>query len=363
MTASAAEARRVRPSRASTPLPWRRRLAWGGAASHLAVAVVVLMLSAPLGEQVPLTQLLGLAAVVAATGAGIGLVAVRRAAAPTVELTRTIEALAERGLEHGILALQDSARRPDEVGRLAAALGRLVARLSDQAAANDDFAADVAHEIRTPLASLRAAAEALRAANDEQAGRLLSIIEQDVARLDRLVGEISSASRLDAELVREEAAEFDLVVTVARLTDHLSCAAASKGIDVIPDLPADPVAVVGLEARLAQVVVNVVENAISLCEEGDAIRVWMRRRDREVLLVVEDTGPGIPEGAAEKIFRRFYSHRPVEMSGENSGLGLAISRQIVEAHGGTVWAENIRPTESDLLSEPLGARFAVVLPF
>ena len=362
MTAPAAEMRRVRAPRPGISLPRGRGLAWRIAASHLAVAVVVLVLSAPLGGQVPLAQLFGLGGVVAVVGAGIGFAAARRVAAPVADLTRIIEEHGERGLEQGVLALQDTARRPDEIGRLAAALGQLFAGLSDRIAADDDFAADVAHEVRNPLASLRSAAEALRAANGEQSTRLLSIIEQDVARLDRLVGEISSASRLDAELVREEAAELDLVVTVARLTEHLSRGAASKGIELIPDLPAEPFGMVGLEARLAQVVVNVVENAISLCEEGDAIRVWMRRRDCEVLLVVEDTGPGIPEGAAEKIFRRFYSHRPAEMSGKNSGLGLAISRQIVEAHGGKIWAENIRPTESDLLSEPLGARFAVVLP-
>jgi two-component system sensor histidine kinase ChvG len=190
----------------------------------------------------------------------------------------------------------------------------------------------------------------------------VDIIGQDVARLDRLVGEISNASRLDAELVREQAVEFDLVPTIRDLVAHLSHAATAKGIEMISDLPAEPVPVVGLEARLAQVVVNIVGNAISLCEEGDAIRVWLRRRDRRVLIVVEDTGPGIPDGEAEKIFRRFYSQRPAEQFGGNSGLGLSISRQIVEAHDGVIWAENIRPTESDLLSEPLGARFVVVLP-
>jgi two-component system sensor histidine kinase ChvG len=108
--------------------------------------------------------------------------------------------------------------------------------------------------------------------------------------------------------------------------------------------------------------VNLISNAISFCEEGDAIRLWARKRDNRVLVVVEDTGPGIPEGALQKIFQRFYSERPAGQFGNNSGLGLAISKQIVEAHGGVIWAENIRPTEADPTSDPLGARFVVGLP-
>jgi two-component system sensor histidine kinase ChvG len=117
-----------------------------------------------------------------------------------------------------------------------------------------------------------------------------------------------------------------------------------------------------LEARLAQVFVNLISNAVSFCEDGDAIRVWARKRENRVLVVVEDTGPGIPEQALSKIFKRFYSQRPEEHFGNNSGLGLAISKQIVEAHGGVIWAENIRPTDADISSDPLGARFVVGLP-
>ncbi len=107
---------------------------------------------------------------------------------------------------------------------------------------------------------------------------------------------------------------------------------------------------------------NLITNALSFCEEGDAIRVWARHRENRVLVVVEDTGPGIPEEALTKIFKRFYSERPEGQFGNNSGLGLAISKQIVEAHGGVIWAENIRPTDADITSEPLGARFVVGLP-
>ena len=136
----------------------------------------------------------------------------------------------------------------------------------------------------------------------------------------------------------------------------------SKGVDFITDLPDAPVLIHGLEARLAQVFVNLITNAISFCEEGDAIRVWIRTRENRVLVVVEDTGPGIPEGALGKVFNRFYSERPANDFGNNSGLGLAISKQIVEAHDGAIWAENIRPTQMDATSAPLGARFVVGLP-
>ena len=118
----------------------------------------------------------------------------------------------------------------------------------------------------------------------------------------------------------------------------------------------------GLEGRLAQVFVNLITNAISFCEDGDAVRVWARQRENRVLIVVEDTGPGIPEQALTKVFKRFYSERPEKQFGNHSGLGLAISKQIVEAHGGVIWAENIRPTNADPTSDPLGARFVVALP-
>jgi two-component system sensor histidine kinase ChvG len=192
--------------------------------------------------------------------------------------------------------------------------------------------------------------------------KLLNVIEHDVRRLDRLVSDISNASRLDAELVKEEEESFNLLEMVNNLGQYLGEDAKAKGIDFISDLPREPITINGLEARLAQVFVNLITNAISFCEDGDAIRVWARRRENRVLVVVEDTGPGIPEEALAKIFNRFYSQRPQEDFGNNSGLGLAISKQIVEAHGGVIWAENIRPTDADITSDPLGARFVVGLP-
>ncbi|MCF3593205.1 sensor histidine kinase [Rhodobacteraceae bacterium LMO-12] len=263
----------------------------------------------------------------------------------------------------GRIRIPDLTARPDEIGRLSGALRGMVSALYDRIDGNEQFAADVAHEIKNPLASLRSAVGSLRMVKkDEQRAKLLDVIEHDVRRLDRLVSDISNASRLDSELVKEEQESFDLMKMLGNLCQFLGEDAKSKGIDFITDLPVNPIIINGLEARLAQVFVNLITNATSFCEDGDAIRVWARRRQNRVLVVVEDTGPGIPEEALQKVFKRFYSERPEGQFGNNSGLGLAISKQIVDAHDGVIWAENIRPTDADISSDPLGARFVVGLP-
>jgi two-component system sensor histidine kinase ChvG len=259
--------------------------------------------------------------------------------------------------------IPDLTARPDEIGRLSGALRGMVSALYDRIDSNEQFAADVAHEIKNPLASLRSAVGTMRVARTEdQRNTLLSVIDHDVRRLDRLVSDISNASRLDSELVKEEEEPFNLIKMLNNLTVYHSEEAATRDIDFIADLPKEPIILLGLEARLAQVFVNLITNALSFCDSGDAVRIWARQRDNRVLVVVEDTGPGIPEQALTKVFNRFYSERPEQQFGNHSGLGLAISKQIVEAHGGVIWAENIRPTDVDLTSEPLGARFVVGLP-
>lgn len=259
--------------------------------------------------------------------------------------------------------IPDLTARPDEIGRLSGALRGMVAALYDRIDSNEQFAADVAHEIKNPLASLRSAVGTLRVAkNDDQRTTLLDVIDHDVRRLDRLVSDISNASRLDSELVKEDEEAFDLVKMLTNLAVYHSEEAETRSIDFISDLPKNKIEILGLEARLAQVFVNLISNALSFCSEGDAVRVWARKRDNRVLVVVEDTGPGIPEQALTKVFNRFYSERPNQEFGNHSGLGLAISKQIVEAHGGVIWAENIRPTDADITSDPLGARFVVGLP-
>jgi len=288
-------------------------------------------------------------------------------------ITRPLAALASaaemgrgpggRAMALGRVWIPDLSDRPDEIGRLSAALRSMVAALCDRIDANEHFAADVSHEIKNPLASLRSAVGSLRMVTKlEQREKLLDVIEHDVRRLDRLVSDISSASRLESDLVKEEEETFNLRKTLVNLTDHLATQAQWKEVDMITDFPDHALNLVGIEARLAQVFVNLITNAISFCGPGDAVRIWARRRDNRILIVVEDTGPGIPEQALTKVFQRFYSERPDTDFGNHSGLGLAISKQIVEAHGGVIWAENIRADGADPRAVPLGARFVVGLP-
>jgi two-component system sensor histidine kinase ChvG len=263
----------------------------------------------------------------------------------------------------GRVRIPDLTGRPDEIGDLSRAMRGMVNALYDRVEANEQFAADVAHEIKNPLASLRSAVGTLRMAKrEDQVQRLLDVVEHDVRRLDRLVSDTSNASRLDAELVKEQEEEFDLVKLLDNLCEHLGTEAREKGIEFIKLLPSDPIVMTGLEGRLAQVFVNLITNAVSFCDEGDAVRIWARKRKDRVLVVVEDTGPGIPDSALQKVFKRFYSERPVKQFGNHSGLGLAISKQIVEAHQGVIWAENIRLPDAAPDSAPLGARFVVGLP-
>lgn len=297
---------------------------------------------------------------------GLSLVLASTIANPLSDLAAAAEIGRDRDARRmtpGRVRIPDLTARPDEIGRLSVAMRGMVAALYDRIDANEQFAADVAHEIKNPLASLRSAVGSLRfVKKEEHREKLLDVIEHDVRRLDRLVSDISNASRLDSELVKDEEEEFDLLKTIANLSEYLGKQAGEKGVDFITDLPPEPILIRGLEARLAQVFVNLITNAASFCEEGDAVRVWARKRENRVLVVVEDTGPGIPEAALTKVFKRFYSERPVGQFGNHSGLGLAISKQIVEAHGGVIWAENIRPTSADATSDPLGARFVVGLP-
>lgn len=311
-------------------------------------------------------QILQMFVIAMLVSVGLSLVLASTIANPLSDLAAAAELGRDRNarkMSPSRVRIPDLTARPDEIGRLSGAMRGMVAALYERIDANEQFAADVAHEIKNPLASLRSAVASLQLARrDDQRARLLEVIDHDVRRLDRLVSDISNASRLDSELVKEEEQEFDLLKMLANLAEFLAQQAAAKKVEFITDLPPDPVIVHGLEGRLAQVFVNLITNAISFCEEGDAVRLWARRRDNRVLVVVEDTGPGIPEQALTKVFKRFYSERPAGQFGEHSGLGLAISKQIVEAHGGVIWAENIRPTDADITSEPLGARFVVGLP-
>ncbi len=335
------------------------------------IAVGVVAMASPSGEIDAIVRgererVLQVFVIAILVSVGLSLVLASTIANPLADLAEAAEMGRDRNarrMNPGRIRIPDLTARPDEIGRLSRALRGMVSALYNRIDGNEQFAADVAHEIKNPLASLQSAVGTLRMIKrEDQREKLLDVIEHDVRRLDRLVSDISNASRLDAELVKEEEEKFDLLTMLGNLNQYLGEDARAKGIDYITDLPPDQITIDGLEARLAQVFVNLITNAISFCEDGDAIRVWVRKRQNRVLVVVEDTGPGIPDQALSKIFQRFYSQRPEEHFGNNSGLGLAISKQIVEAHGGVIWAENIRPTEADITSDPLGARFVVGLP-
>ncbi len=248
--------------------------------------------------------------------------------------------------------IPDFTKRRDEIGHLSGTLREMTNALYSRIEAIESFAADVAHELKNPLTSLRSAVETLPLAKTEESrARLLAVIQHDVRRLDRLISDISDASRLDAELQRHEANEVRKDGSVK----------VSLGFD--GGGPRDFI-MPGHDSRLGQVIDNLLENARSFSPTGGTVRVTCRRLRNQVEIAVDDEGPGIRPDALEKIFERFYTDRPEQGFGQNSGLGLSISQQIVEAHGGRIWAENrIAATAgADGDIHVLGARFVVRLP-
>ncbi len=264
--------------------------------------------------------------------------------------------------------IPDFSDRQDEIGNLSLAVRDMTNALYARIEAIESFAADVSHELKNPLTSLRSAVETLPLAKNETSRqRLMEVIQHDVRRLDRLITDISDASRLDAELAREDAAKVDLkkfltdLVNVSREASH-----HKKAVELelkIAKLPqgAKGYTVAGHDLRLGQVITNLIENARSFVPDGHGrITISLERSGKFNIVTVEDNGPGIRAEKIDRIFERFYTDRPAsEAFGQNSGLGLSISRQIVEAHGGTLTAENIAGTKPGELK---GARFIVALP-
>ena len=264
--------------------------------------------------------------------------------------------------------IPDFTHRGDEIGHLSGTLRDMTNALYSRIEAIESFAADVAHELKNPLTSLRSAVETMPLAKTEDSRkRLLAVIEHDVRRLDRLISDIADASRLDAELQRQDTAPTDLtrllttVVTVANevkrgdgVTVSLSYEAGTPRSFVVP----------GHDSRIGQVINNLIDNARSFSPQGGLVHVTCRRLKDAVEIVIDDDGPGIRPDAMEKIFERFYTDRPHQGFGQNSGLGLSISKQIVEAHDGRLWAENrMAPMDgADGEQAVLGARFVLRLP-
>ena len=263
--------------------------------------------------------------------------------------------------------IPDYTRRRDEIGHLSGSLRDMTNALYRRIEAIESFAADVAHELKNPLTSLRSAVETLpRAKTDESRARLLTVIDHDVRRLDRLISDIADASRLDAELQRQEAT----IVNVRRLLTTLVNVAnethLNDGVTVTLNFErstAQSFFLPGHDSRLGQVIDNLIANARSFSPAGGTVRVTCRRLKNEAEIIVDDDGPGVDPESVEKIFERFYTYRPHQAFGQNSGLGLSISKQIVEAHDGRLWVENRMSAPADG-GEPivLGARFVVRLP-
>jgi two-component system sensor histidine kinase ChvG len=263
--------------------------------------------------------------------------------------------------------IPDFTTRRDEIGHLSGTLRGMTEALYSRIEAIESFAADVAHELKNPLTSLRSAVETLPLAkSDESRARLLTVIEHDVRRLDRLISDISDASRLDAELQRQEAAPVDCakllttLVAVANEVKREDCVNVTLRFE---SGGAHSFQVPGHDSRLGQIIDNLIENARSFSPPGGTVRVNCRRLRHFIEIFVDDDGPGVRPEVHEKIFERFYTDRPHQGFGQNSGLGLSISKQIVEAHGGAIWVEN-RTGAASVDGEPriLGARFIVRLP-
>ncbi|RVC26496.1 stimulus-sensing domain-containing protein, partial [Mesorhizobium sp. M7A.F.Ca.CA.004.04.2.1] len=283
----------------------------------------------------------------------------RRLSAAAVRVRRGVKSREE---------IPDFSDRQDEIGNLSIAIRDMTNALYARIEAIESFAADVSHELKNPLTSLRSAVETLPLAkNDDSRGRLMDIIQHDVRRLDRLITDISDASRLDAELAREDAGTVDLKKFITDLVAVSREATRNKKAVEIEfkaaKLPqgVKGYVVVGHDLRIGQVITNLIENARSFVPEDHGhISLSLARAGKFNIVTVDDNGPGIRADNIDRIFERFYTDRPAgEAFGQNSGLGLSISRQIVEAHGGTLTAENIPGTKP---GEIKGARFVVTLP-
>ena len=287
---------------------------------------------------------------------------------------RRLAAAAER-VRRGInkrVEIPNFTSRRDEIGDLSGAVRDMTNALYNRIDAIEAFAADVAHELKNPLTSMRSAVETLAyAKNDEQRNRLVDIVKHDVKRLDRLITDISDASRLDAELARVEARPLDLGQLVETIVSYANDTRKPGQPEVVYEAAKYPQStdktsgfmVMGHDSRLGQVARNLIDNARSFTKPGSKIHVRLRKIKGDIELRVDDSGPGIRPDNLERIFERFYTDRPEGSFGSNSGLGLSISKQIVEAHRGRIWAEN-RYGKSDKSGEKplLGARFTVSIP-
>jgi two-component system sensor histidine kinase ChvG len=260
--------------------------------------------------------------------------------------------------------LPDFSERRDEVGQMAGAFRRMTAALYRRIEASEKFAADVAHELKNPLAAARSTADVLGyAKSDTERQQLVDQLQGELRRLNRLITDVSNASRLDAELARQRTAPVDICTVLRGVVDVFRDMLASDRRRIVfdvADAPSGTYVVNAHEGRLGQVITNLIDNALSFSPPDGVVTVRVRREGADVEFAIEDQGPGIPDDRREAIFERFYSDRPQsdQTKGKNSGLGLSISREIISAYGGSIWAEN-RDANGHSAG---GARFTVSIP-
>ncbi len=334
---------------------------------RLAVVQGVLLLSTPPGEiDAVLDEERYLIWTIAAIALGAtiltSLLLARTVAGPMRRLSEAAE-----HVSRSISARQELPHfegRSDEVGQMASAFRLMTASLYRRIAASERFAADVAHELKNPLTAARSTAESLSyAKSDEQRAQLVSQIQLELKRLNRLITDVANASRLDAELARKQMMPVDMinvVDTVAMIFRDDATTGGRHMRTVIEPARLDGAYIVeGDEGRLGQVLTNLVDNALSFSPVGGTVTLRGLSRPGFVELYVDDEGSGIPQDRLDRIFERFYTDRPgtENLRGKNSGLGLSISREIVAAHNGRIWAENL--ITQGCVS---GARFVVQLP-
>ncbi|MEL6686525.1 MAG: HAMP domain-containing sensor histidine kinase, partial [Pseudomonadota bacterium] len=278
---------------------------------------------------------------------------------PMRRLARSADRVARNPQDYD--SIPDLSYRRDEIGDLSVVIRDMTRGLYMRVDDIANFAADVAHEIKNPLTSLRSASDTLRVAKtDEDREKLIAIIQQDVSRMSRLITDISDASKVDANLARDTAQILDVGEIVANIVTFYEQTQADGNLTIkdVSDL-SEPAFIRAFETPFAQVLRNLIDNAVTFSPENGTVRVGATATDSHVTITVSDEGPGIPEDNLETVFDRFYTERPSGATfGSHSGLGLAICRQIMTAHKGRIWADNL--TDED--GNRLGAQFTVELP-